>query len=133
MTTIPSAGGLIVPAQVNDVSATKAPATQPTDTQAASGDAHGPAYTVDLSAPGKKAAAPAAKGDGKDGPPPPPPAAGGGVSYSSVSADEASAKRKVIPQVGVVGADQVVDKKGNINHRLLDNLLAQQAAKKSTN
>jgi hypothetical protein len=57
---------------------------------------------------------------------------GGGVSTSTDSALTATideAKRKVAPQVGVVGANEVVDKQGNIDQIELAKLVAAQAAK----
>ena len=50
---------------------------------------------------------------------------GGGVTVDNSGAVN-SAKEKVIPQVGVTGANEVVDSKGDINTRLLNQLLQQQ-------
>jgi len=52
-------------------------------------------------------------------------------SNTSTSSSETSelveeAKRKVIPQVGIKGADEVVDNQGNINEVKLHELIAQQ-------
>jgi hypothetical protein len=60
------------------------------------------------------------------------PAGGGGggksgeVTYDDTTTDdEESSKRKVRPQVGSVGADWIVDSDGNINQRLLNQMLQQ--------
>ncbi len=57
------------------------------------------------------------------------PAGGGGVTYDQATDDEESSKRKVRPKVGSSGADEVVDKDGNINQRKLKQLIEAQEAK----
>jgi hypothetical protein len=51
---------------------------------------------------------------------------GGGVSVDDTSSDVTKAKRKVAAQVGIVAANQLVDKKGNINRIGLAEELAKQ-------
>ncbi|MES2984698.1 MAG: hypothetical protein V4735_05885 [Pseudomonadota bacterium] len=80
-------------------------------------DPFGPAVTLDLSPPGQTAA-------GGGGAP-----VGGAVTYDSVSEAVTKAKREVSPQVGVSGADQVVDTQGNIDYGKLQQLVDLQAAK----
>ncbi len=68
-----------------------------------------------------------AKSD-KPAKPPRPPGGGGGISYTDLTSDaEETAKRKIRPQVGSVGADSVVDKQGNIDQAKLKELLQSQA------
>ena len=68
------------------------------------------------------------KGPPADGRPaggPPAGGGGGGVTVDNSGAVD-KAKREVIPQVGVTGANKVVDKDGNINRRELKQLIQQQ-------
>jgi hypothetical protein len=53
-------------------------------------------------------------------------AGGGGISYDDTEDAVEAAKRKVRPQVGVAGADEVVEDDGSINYRRLNQLLEEQ-------
>ena len=76
---------------------------------------------------------PALGAQGHDGPPPPPPPGGGrsgvamekdSVTYEEVEDTQERAKRKIRPLVGSVGADQIVDEKGNVDKVKLRELMA---------
>ena len=91
-------------------------------------DAYGAATQVALSAPAQAVLSSQSSGTGNSTAQPP--AGGGAAPEATPAVDTASlietAKRKVIPQVGVAGANAVVDNQGNISRTRLAQLIAAQ-------
>ncbi len=125
--------------------AAKQAATVPPAASAPTGDTHGPAVQLDLTAPAQSiadaqtlspatAGTPATRAQPPSGqpakpgdknaaplppppPPPPPPKSGGGggATVSELTTDVEKVKREVAALVGAVTANQLVDSKGNID------------------
>jgi len=125
----------ITPAAIQPKASATAPVSQPSVQSQAAGDTFGPATDVNLSPPAQTAVSEQGTSSGTA------PSgntktskntqqASAPVTSSSAANTESlisSAKRKVIPEVGVAGANEVVDKNGNTDKIKLAELISQQA------
>lgn len=130
MTNIPTNSIASAPGQEKALSpAAQTPPTSPIVSAPAETEAHGNATNVDLSPSAKAVLAKSASSSNAASATASGPAAAVVAPAVSTASLIESAKRKVIPQVGVTGANDVVDNKGNISKARLAVEIAEQAKK----